>query len=252
MMMLRFLWIFIFVGLSHQSLKADWDLKFEQLARSYPTGFYIKSNIGYSKNFWEKDKKALYGYGRIAAEAQTSFVVNTASLIVDFNPISFVNLFGGISKTNRNISDISSFSCELVTCRGKLNRSYYGYRIALGAGEFFLMGEMKFTNIELTTGNNKLFVDELSSTLGSPNKDRLEQQTLVLGYSKIMTLSQFNKMSNTKQKSQMHYLLYRWQFKKSWELKVGPGVFKSRVSDRHFSVISLLTWNFKEGPLLSH
>ncbi|MCP4915059.1 MAG: hypothetical protein GY909_18215 [Oligoflexia bacterium] len=244
--------IFILLILFVTSLEAKWDFKLEQLARSYPTGFYLKSNVGYSLNFWEKDKKALYGYGRIAAEAQTSFVVNTASVIVDFNPISFVNLFGGLSKTNRNISDISSFSCELVTCRGKLDRSYYGYRLALGAGKFFLMGETKYTNIELTTGNNRLFVDELSSTLGSPNKDRLEQHTLALGYSSIMTLSQFNRMNNTNQKSQMHYLLYRKFFNKELELKVGPGFFRSRVQDNHFSIISLLTWNIKAGPLLSH
>tara|TARA_R110002072_G_scaffold534_6_gene4019 strand:+ start:196856 stop:197614 length:759 start_codon:yes stop_codon:yes gene_type:complete len=234
------------------SVQAKWDFKLEQLARSYPTGFYLKANLGLSKKLWEKDPKVLYGYGRIAAEAQTSFVVNSAKVLFDINPISFINFFGGASKTNRNISNISSFSCELVTCRGKLNRSFYGSRIAIGAGSFFFMTEWKATNIELTTGNHLPFVDELSSTLGSPNKDKLEQLTVAFGFKSFMSLSQFNKMQNTQQETQMHYLLYRKFFKESLELKVGPGFFESRESEKHFSVISLLTWSFSKAPLLAH
>lgn len=238
-------------------VKAEWDFKLEQLFRSFPTGFYIKSNLGYSKKFWKGNKPFLYGYIRPALNLQTSAVVNVVNPHLDFNPISFVNLYTGASYTNRNISKISNFDCEQVSCRGKLSRTYYGARVALALKKFVLVAGVKRTSVHFKTASNLSFADELSSTIASPSNDLLTQKTLMFGYKlsddlMLAYMGQFNSMKNTKQKSKMHLMLARYGISKDWELTAGPGVFETRAESNVLTVLSLLTWKFKEAPILAN
>lgn len=252
----RLLLLLIFI--SAGPAKASWDFKAEQLFRSFPTGFYLKANGGYSLKFWKSKSDFLYGYVRPSLQVQTSAVVNVVNPHLDFNPISFVNLFAGYSYTNRNLSEISNFNCEDVICRGKLKRKYYGSRIALTFKKFLLLTGVRWTRVHLQNPLlTKGFADELSSTIASPGNDLLTQKTLIFGYQfteKLLVgyLGQFNHMRNLDQDSKMHILLNRYSIAKNWEISAGPGIFETRTGAKNLTVLSLLNWNFKSAPILAH
>ncbi|MBK23130.1 MAG: hypothetical protein CME70_03915 [Halobacteriovorax sp.] len=247
----------LFILISPMTVYSSWDFKVDQLFRSFPTGFYIKANGGYSYKFWEGEKDFAYGYLRPNLNLQTSAVVNVINPHLDFNPISFVNLFAGYSYTMRNISEISNFDCNQVICKADLNRKYYGARVALAYKNFLLLTGIKWTGVSLKDPTSQNFADEQSSTIASAGKDRLIQKTLLFGYQlnkKLLLgyLGQYNHMQNLKQKTKMHIALTRFTFSKNWELSAGPGLFQTRTDANNFTVLSLLTWKFKEAPILAH
>ena len=235
------------------SLKAEWDLKATQLARSFPTAFFINVTGGYSLPVWKKDDKVLYGYVRPSITAQTSFIVQMAQAQIDFNPISILNLYAGKSYTERNFDELPTFDCDAIVCDTKLQRDYYGFRIALGGGPILVMADLKWLRSELDEYHpNRQYADELSSLISSPGNDTLHQKTIIAGYKvsdKWMMgyLAQFNKMRNTQQESHMQYYFNQYKFKDDWEILAGPGYFKTRSSSNIFSVISLLTWKPVQG-----
>lgn len=239
------------------SAYGEWDFKVEQLLRSFPTGFYVKSNIGYSKKIWKGEEDYLYGYIRPALNLQTSAVVNVANAHIDFNPISFVNLYAGSSYTNRNISKISNFDCEQVSCRGRLKRTYYGARVALALKKFVLVTGVKKINVHFEKASSLSFADELSSTIASPSNDLLTQKLFMLGYKvkenlMLAYLGQFNHMKNTDQKTKMHIILGKYSINKDWEVSAGPGVFETRTGSKVLTLLSLLTWKYKDAPILAN
>lgn len=252
-MVLRALLLFILP----MSALASWDLSFEQLVRTFPTGLYLKSTAGFTQKFWQGDKPFMYGYIRPAISLQTSGVVNVAKAHIDFNPISFVNFTLGKTYTNRNISEISNFNCSQVICRGELKRTFYGMRTALSFKKMVLMAGVKWTRVYLSEASTLSFADELSSTIASPGNDLLIQKTFLLGYQvspKLLLayLGQLNRMRNTALETKMHMALGQYSFNPHWKLSVGPGVFDTRTGSKNLTVLSILQWNFKQGPILAN
>lgn len=252
-MALKFLLLF-FIPIS---ASASWDLSFEQLVRTFPTGLYLKSTAGFTQKFWQGDKPFLYGYIRPAIALQTSAVVNAAKAHIDFNPISFINFSVGKSFTNRNISEISSFNCTEVICRAKLNRTFYGARTALSFKGISLLAGVKWSRVHLKEASLLSFADELSSTIAAAGNDLLIQKTLLLGFqlnSKLFLayLGQYNRMRNTDSKTKMHAALSQLKLGPRLKISFGPAIFETRSESRNLSVLSILQWNFKEGPILAN
>jgi hypothetical protein len=252
-MVLRALLLFLLPA----TLYGSWDLSFEQLVRTFPTGLYLKSTAGYTQKFWQGDKPFMYGYIRPAVSLQTSAVVNVAKAHIDFNPISFVNFTVGKAYTNRNISEISNFNCNEVICRGELSRAFYGVRTALSFKKVIFLAGVKWTRVYLKEPSLLGFADELSSLIASPGNDLLIQQTILLGYQltpKLMLgyLGQYNRMKNTGLESKMHMALGQYSFKPKWKFSIGPGVFETRTGSKNLMFLSIIHWNFKQAPILAN
>lgn len=245
--------LLLLILLLPHSLKAEWDLKATQLARSYPTAFFINATGGYSLPVWKKDDKVLFGYIRPSVTAQTAFVVQMAQAQIDINPISILNLYAGKSYTERDFDELPTFDCVAIVCDTKIKRDYYGARLALGGGPFLVMADFKWLHSELDEHHpGRQYADELSSLISSPGNDTLHQKTIIAGYKvsdrwMMGYLAQFNEMRNTQQESHMQYYFNQYKFKDDWEILAGPGYFKTRSSSNIFSVISLLTWRPVQG-----
>lgn len=234
------------------SIKAQWDFSATQLYRSFPSGFYINATGGYSFPLWKIDDKVLFGYLRPSVTGQTSFVVNSAEAKLDFNPISFLNLFYGKSHTDRNYDELDTFECGVVVCDTILKREFYGARLALGAGPLVLLSKVQWYRTRLDEHHTTEFADELSSLISSPGNDTLFQKQLLLGFKfspKFMLgyLGMVNEMRNTQQTSKMQILTGLYHFNNEWNLLAGPGIFTTRTDADVFTILTLLTWRPAKG-----
>jgi len=231
----------------------DWSNR--TLVRSYPTGGYTEGWIGKGFKFWESKKRPqlLYGFARPTIGFKTSGVINIGSVQLDLNPISFIKLYTGYSKVIRSLDKLDTFDCDIVICRTKLTRTYYGSKVGLKFKEYFLMADFRLISnkIESKVGD---FADERSALIGRSGKDILSRKALFIGKqlndkwsSGILVLK--NKMKYNVNSSQLTVAVGQYK-KNKWTYSLALGNFNTRFDQNVMSILAFFKWQGNKGLLL--
>ena len=120
--------------------KVEINQKIEVLARSFPIGGFSKFTLEAINPLWGKrdyQKDITYGFYGAKAEYRTSAVVNYLSGEAFIYPLPILGLFVGAEKGLKQIDKIDTFDCEKYLCRGKMERQFTGFRLALGTKTYF-------------------------------------------------------------------------------------------------------------------
>lgn len=233
------------------SLQAQLDYKALTLYRTYPSSFTVNGVVGYSIPFY-KQSDIVFGYVRPSVELQTSGVVNSGILKLDFNPISFVNFYVGVSHHNRNYEKFDTFDCEEVVCSSKLNRKLYGGRIALAYKKLNYVLALKYYDTTIEGEYKGEYVETLGYLLHEGKRSVFMQtehilavklnDELTLGY-----LGFLGTMRNNKQNTQMHLLFGKKEIWDNWNYTIGLGVFNNRDDAKIGTFLGMLTWAPEKG-----
>lgn len=231
---------------------AQLDYKVFSLYRTFPSAFSVVGQIGYSIPFY-KNSDVVFGYVRPSLELQTSGVVNTAIAKLDFNPISFVNLYVGTAHSNRNYEKFDDIDCETYVCTSKINRTLYGARVALAYADFYYIAALKYYDTSLEGSFTANYVETLGTLLHSSKNSMYTETQHVLGYTvndklEFGYLGFFNKVKSSDMTSQMHLLFGRKKFwEDKWEATVGAGIFKTSYEATRGTIMGILTWAPEKG-----
>ena len=228
--------------------KIEINQKVEVLARSFPVGGFSKFTLEAINPLWGKrdhPKDITYGFFGAKAEYRTSAVVNYLSTQAFIYPLPILGIFIGGEKGIKQIDKIDTFDCDINLCRGKMERQFTGFRIALGYKDLFFMSENKWSNIK-SDKSDKYFVDEMTTLLGSPNKDSSFISLNILGIKlndqkKSGLIFLHNKMKKNTSSTSMLNAFYE----QSWgqhSLISSLGAFKTRQDSNVATLLFLYSF----------
>jgi hypothetical protein len=250
----------LLVGISEANNDISrWDTRYEAFARSNPIGAYARAEFGYSIPLWGEYnlKKPLYGFVRPMARFQTSGLVNSAMMGLEFNPISFFSFFAAKSYMRRDLKKLDNFDCEDVTCKSSdIERNIWGFKFALKFANVFMLNRFQWHTTSIGQSQKLGFADEQGTLIGSGSKDRLFQSVHVLGLDLNKThgfgvLHKRNFTKNSRQDSAMTVALYKYVYwdksNVDWNILSGPGVFHTRQGTNHPMLFLLLQYRPQRG-----
>lgn len=228
--------------------KIEINQKVEILGRSFPVGGFSKFTLEAINPLWGKrdhPKDITYGFFGAKAEYRTSAVVNYLSTQAFIYPLPIFGIFIGGEKGIKQIDRIDTFDCDINLCRGKMERQFTGFRIALGYKDLFFMSENTWSNIK-SDKSDKYFVDEMTTLLGSPNQDSSYIGLNIFGLklsdqSKSGVIFLYNKMRKNTSTSSMLNAFYEH----SWgqhSLINSLGVFRTRQGNKIGTLLFLYSF----------
>lgn len=247
--------LFFFIISITNTVLAQIDYNVENVIRSYPLGLYSAATIGNGTIIWgEKNKSPMYGFIRPSLTYQTSVLVNSARGEIGIHPVSFAGVYFGRDYTSRQIN-VPTFDCDQVICKGKLERNYWGAKMALTYKTLILMINGKMERIEMYDKVGP-FADERTSLVARSGYDYVSRVDLFLGYklndnwtSGLLLIDQ--NMKYQINNSTMNYLFGKYKKSDSnWEYIWGMGSFKTRLDHNVFSTIISIKWWGDKGLLL--
>jgi hypothetical protein len=180
-------WIFLSAvvlgGPLLQEARADLDWKAGFGGRTLPFGASANAEIGYGQLLWGEagPGKYLYGYVKPALRYQGAGVANRGEIALDVNPISFINLKGGMRSRYRFMGDFDTLDCETSHCTGLLTSPFASASAILGYAGVFLGANFGWE--KLTDADDSIrFAEEFSSLYGAPGGDTLTNIDLMAGF----------------------------------------------------------------------
>jgi len=233
---------------NHSYAKIEINRKVEILARTFPMGGFSKFSLEAISPLWgtkERKNDISYGFTGAQLEYRTSAVVNYISGKVFIYPIPILGIFIGQESGIKQLEKIDTFDCTTSLCKGKMQRQFTGFRLALGYKNFFFMSESKWSKI--TAGDDQLpFVDEMTTLLGKPGQDQSFIGLNILGLNlddnkKLGFIYIMNEMKKRTSNSKMLSLF----FEKSWSnhsLISSAGIFQTRESQKIGTLLLLYRW----------
>jgi len=152
-------------------------------ARSFPSlGGQFYGELGKSWYLWQKKPSpVLFGLVRPSIKFESIGVINTVGAKLEFFPISFVAFYAGHSDSWIK-TRLKAFNCDtLVQCKGRLERSYIGVKLALKYKKNFLLGGGEIQRLSFAP-KNKLFPDYEYVLEGHPKGDQLQTWWAIFGH----------------------------------------------------------------------
>ena len=229
--------------------KVEYNSSIEVLSRSFPFGAFSKFSYEGIFPIWgnrEHSKDIKYGFAGAKGEIRSSALVNYISGNLFIYPIPILGFYLGQETGLKNIKKIDTFDCNLNNCRGKMNRSFAGIKLALAYKDFFLLSDNRWSEIS-TDNSEKYFVDEMTSLLGSPEGDQsfISLNLFGINYNEtnrfgIIYLK--NKMKFNQSDSSMTNFFYDYSWEKNNSLISSIGVFKTRKSQNVGTLLFLYRW----------
>ncbi len=238
-------------------------------ARSYPVGAAAAFIGGYNIHLWtlngasadevvstgnadtpvdaaadSESKNWQIGYLRPNLRLQSSGVVNSATMDLEFFPVKILGIAVGQNLSGRNLKP-ADFDCLDIHCGGRLSRQYYRAQAALGFDKYFFLYKYRVEQID-SNYSDRDFLEETSNLVGEKNGDRLSTQEFILGYTisdhwKSALISSHQKFKVTGHSNRFMYLGagYSWQ---KWQVFAGAGQYQSTHQSQRMSAFASLTW----------
>jgi hypothetical protein len=161
---------------------ADWDWRAGFGGRSLPLGAAGMAELGYGHLLWGEPGEGtfLYGYIRPLLRYQGLGLANRGDLALEVNPISFLNIRGGLRSRYRFLGSFSTLDCDSAICRGLLTSPFISGKMVLGARGVFFGFTWSWEKISLTDTSRR-FAEEFSALYGAPGGDTLLGTEILLG-----------------------------------------------------------------------
>ncbi len=218
-----------------RSGRADWDWRAGLAGRSLPLGAAVLSEVGYGHLLWGEagPGKAFYGFVRPFIRYQGVGLANRGDIGLDINPVSFVQIRGGLRSRYRILGNFDTLDCETANCRGLLTSPFLTGRILLGWRDFVLMAAYGAERLSQTDPSRR-FGEEMSSLYGAGRGDTLTLTdiTLVYRYSPtwgVGAVFQSNRMLVYGSSNFFQGLFVRREWDQ-WAGLIGLGTYESSTS----------------------
>jgi hypothetical protein len=248
--MKKSLLLFCCLGALNCFAQVDYNVK--GVVRSFPQAFLTRGELGYSFELYRKNPTFLFGYIRPVGTFKSSIFVNSSSVKLDFNPISFLNFYVGKSITYRRYEEFDTFDCRTLACSGNIERKIYGVRLALKHKKLFSLLALKYFDSDYSGIASKDYIDEIGTLVHSGQKSIMRQGQVILGFKwneklSLGALILHSQLKNNSQSSQMSLLFGRYQLTKKWQLMLGSGVFETRFDALVGSTLAVVSWTPQKG-----
>ncbi len=219
--------------------------------RTYPFSASVRAQGKLERVVWDQRKESAqsWRFGVFQAGlnlASHGLIEGQAS----FAPISFVEVGFSTSKTLR-FYETSGFNCDLVFCKGDLDRDTIWYRGLIGQ-EFstysvFFVPMLSITDVQLSKSNPNFatVADEVDRVQFNSSGDELKAETFVLGlkagiHSALLVQRQARYQKSKDYNRSRYFILSEESHDKVYSL--GLGQFVSRDQREDWSVITSFSW----------
>ncbi len=223
-------------------LYANFDFKYEFIARSYPVGSALNAYLGYNQLLWGDTSSIWYGLIRPKLEGSTSIVVNHYDANISIYPISFLGYGAGHKEMNSNYDLYSFYNCEEVRCKGILKKDYTFGKIALGYGKLITTFRYQYWRNSYDDLNNegKGVAEYEYIVIANPEFDDDVQRSYFLGYKIGKDLIGFVSDQHQFQRSKSEYKLNIGIYKLNsgnFSYTLGLGSLQSTEQEAGFTAI---------------
>ncbi len=243
-----FLLVFPFLMISI-ILKAESFYEVQGAFRSFPQSFSIEAGSYYNEKLWSgdlNDEPWRYGFWRAGGFAA---VHGQAGIRIDVYPISIWQLSLQKSVTSR-FYDTENINCELIECRGIVQRGQFKTSLALGYGNYFLVPSLSLTDLSMIETPKKDFSSEEDNLTADRLGDQLQTFQWALGYKlgdrKWVFASRSSKMKTSNESLRAHYVIMSDRWDKTINYFIGGGIYDSSHAAKTFSGVVGLNWTVGE------
>ncbi len=169
--------------LSPYTARAETEWKAGFGGRTLPFGASAMAEVGYGQLLWGEAGagKFLYGFVKPSLRYQGAGVANRGEIALDVNPISFLNLRGGVRSRYRFMGNFDTLDCDTSNCTGLLTSPFAAASLILGFKGIFFGANYGWEQLT-HTDDSRRFAEEFSSLYGAPGADTLVNLDLLAGY----------------------------------------------------------------------
>ncbi len=239
--------IILFFTLVIFSARAEYDLSTTFGFRSYALGTAARVDVGISQEFWRFNDQ-LYGFIRESAYFNTSALINSAGVRVDFFPVSILGFVAGTERVYRSTKELDTFDCDVLVCDEDGNRSYLRVENVLAYKKIVLINDYQreFYDYDsqgtFANGLHTLEVD-------SQEIVNVMRNVLAYQYSDKYTVGiiQFRTWTEKTRQDSTYLGMLNQYTKDKWTYGVVLGNYHSRNNDDHFSMLLQVKYDYKKG-----
>lgn len=218
--------------------------------RSTPQSASIEAQFFYNEKLWsgvgEGDSIWKYGFWRVGGFVATH---GQAGIKVEVFPISIWQIQIQRSITSR-FYETQTLNCDVVECRGLLQRGTFKTSLALGYGDYFLVPSYMVTDLSHNS-NQKDFSSEEDNLVAERSGDQVITTQVALGLKyqdqKWVLVSKDSRMKNSRDTNSAQYLIWSQSQDKSWNYFVGAGAYRSDYLKSSLSVVLGASWMVGEN-----
>jgi hypothetical protein len=242
-MMQKFSFIFSFL-ISLPAFSAQ--LNLAPYFRTYPLSTSIEASLSEDILIWKKENidetPEFWKFGYIQPKI-TLAAHGKAEASLQLAPISILEFSSSYSRTSR-FYDTRPFDCAANLCKGFVDRSAYGVRLALAAGKWKSLLAYRKTKM-MNEDNSKRTVDESEVLWTEPGKDELEASSIYISKSDTPfgVYARKARYLGAQVGSEAAYFVLRHKMD-DVSYALGAGRYASDFSVPEFSVYAGVIWNF--------
>lgn len=230
---------------------AQFDINLAASGRSYPgLGGSLYFETGYNWVFWENDSEVMYGLIRPAVYLDSSVVINTYGQKIGFYPISFFGIEIGKETVDSQYEDFTFYDCEVVACRGVMEREFVTYKLGFSAANLVSTATITYYKNQYDYDLEGAPVGEfMFTTLAQADEDEIYFSRYVLGLKAlggfIGVISDFAQMVRSTQTYESNYFLYGFKTEMG-SISLGAGNLKSDEVDP--AAVFYFRWSYWPLP----
>lgn len=239
----------VFLILSSLSVHAATFYQVQGGLRSIPQSASVEAQFFYNEKLWsgvEGEPVWKYGFWRVGGFIATH---GQAGAKVEVFPISIWQIQIQRSITSR-FYDTQTLNCDVVECRGLLQRGIFKTSLALGYGDYFLVPSYMVTDLTHNS-NQKDFSSEEDNLVAERSGDQVVTTQVALGLKhhdqKWVLVSKDSRMKNSRDSNSAQYLIWSQSQDKSWNYFVGAGAYRSDYLKSTLSVVLGASWMVGEN-----
>lgn len=217
--------------------------------RSLPQSASVEGQFFYNEKLWsgtEGEPLWKYGFWRLGGFVATHGQVGAK---VEVFPISIWQIQLQRSITSR-FYETQTLNCDVIECRGLLQRGIFKTSLALGYGDYFLVPSYTVTDLT-PNSNQKDFSSEEDNLVADRSGDQVSSTQVALGLKhqnqKWVLVSKESRMKNTRDANSSQYLIWGQTYDKNWNYFVGAGAYRSTHVKLSLSVVLGASWTMGEN-----
>jgi len=217
--------------------------------RSTPQSASIEAQYFYNEKIWngsEGEPAWKYGFWRVGGFVA---IHGQAGVKVDVFPISIWQIQLQRNMTSR-FYDTKNVNCDMVECRGVLQRGIFKTSLALGYENYFFVPSYSVTDLTMNSGS-KNFSSEEDNIVADHSGDQLVTTQMALGLKqndqKWVLVSKESRMVNSRDSNSSQYLIWSQSRDKNLNYFIGAGTYRSSYLKSSGSIVLGINWSAGEN-----
>jgi hypothetical protein len=219
--------------------------------RSYPLGGSADVRGKYDVLLWDRRSDGpswKYGFFQPQATLSARGMIEGA---LSFYPVSFIELSGGLSSTERFVT-LDHLGCDELVCKGNVRRERFSFRFAGGSGDWLFILSASRVWMSHKDASRPLY-DESEVLKVRPGGDLLEGRSLLIGkkFDKdiLGLFLRETKLESTGAGNESQLLVYRFPWE-TYVVSVGAGRYASDFTAAGFVANLIISWSWGQSLAL--